>query len=371
MVEENRLTLEGLIEREGYMTIEEAVALKDLATTLPENPRVLNIGSGMGTSALALLEARDDLYIHSIDTEDDSHLGSLRREREALQEAELWDTHRIKQIHGDSREVGKTWFNGNLDMVFVDDGHYYEHVKGDIETWLPFIRNGGLMVFHDYKGQYDMGVGAAIDELMTDHKRVAHVHTLVAFEIKKTGLTSEGLTARWRERFLDFDVIKGLKELTRSLDPDPTIINLGAGFGTSALVFLEAREDTHVVTVDAQQTAKVIGSLIDERWAMEEAGFWGSPRYEQILGISQAIGKNWDRGEVDMVFVDASHSYVACKGDAVAWLPHIKDGGIIAFHDYWERYGYEVIKAVDEVMAGYERIMLVSCLIAFKVKKQI
>jgi len=369
MVEGNRLTAEELSKRLGYMSMAEIVALKNLANILPENPNVLNIGAGMGTSSLVLLEARDDLYLYSIDTEDESDLGSLRRERETLQEAGLWDPNRIKQIHGDSREVGKQWFKGNLDLVFVDDGHYYEHVKGDIETWLPYIRNGGLIVFHDYKGQYDMGVSKAVDELMDDHERVAHVDTLVAYKVKKKGLTSELLSARWGPgRFLDIDVINGLKQLTRSLDPDPTVINLGCGFGTSALAFLEAREDIHVVSVDAQKTPTVIGSLIDEQSTMEEAGFEGSHRHSQILGISFDIGKNWDRGEVDMVFVDASHSYEACKSDALAWMPHIVDGGIIAFHDYWDRYYYGVIEAVDEVMEGYERIMLVSCLIAFRVK---
>ena len=72
---------------------------------------------------------------------------------------------------------------------------------------------------------------------------------------------------------------------------------------------------------------------------------------------------------VDMVFVDASHSYEACKGDALAWLPRIKDGGVIAFHDYWDRWNYGVIKAVDEVMTDYKRIMFVSCLIAFEVTR--
>lgn len=366
-----RLTSEKLVERLGYMTIEEVTVLKDLANTLPENSRVLNIGAGMGTSALALLEARDDLYLYSIDTEDDSHLGSLRREREALQEAGLWSSDRIKQIHGDSREIGKTWVEGIIDLVFVDDGHYYEHVKGDIETWLPYIRYDGLIVFHDYKGQYDMGVSKAVDELMGDHKRIIHIDTLVAYKVKKTGLTSEALSDRWgKGRFLDIDVINGLKELARSLGPDPTVINLGSGFGTSALAFLETREDIYVVSVDAQKTPTVIGSLIDEQSTMEEAGFGGSPRHDQILGISFDTGKSWDRGEVDMVFVDASHSYEACKADALAWLPHIIDGGIIAFHDYWDRYYYGVIEAVDEVMEGYERIMLVNCLIAFRIKGQ-
>ena len=71
-----KLTSEGLVEREGYLSLNELIALKDLANTLPENPRVLNIGAGMGTSALALLEAREDVIVHSIDTKM-SHIWDL------------------------------------------------------------------------------------------------------------------------------------------------------------------------------------------------------------------------------------------------------------------------------------------------------
>jgi len=179
------LTAEELSKREGYMSVNEIGALKNLAITLPENPKVVNIGSGMGTSALALLEARDDLYLYSIDIEDDSHFGSLRREREALIEAGIWDTRRINQIHGDSRLIGSIWEDGPVDLVFVDDGHYYEHVKGDIEIWIPRLREGGVIAFHDYGGQYDHGVSKAVNEFMKDHEQITHVETLIAFRIKR------------------------------------------------------------------------------------------------------------------------------------------------------------------------------------------
>lgn len=183
------------------------------------------------------------------------------------------------------------------------------------------------------------------------------------------GLTSEKLSVRHDFRYLDLDVIKGLKELACSLGPDPFVVNLGAGFGTSALALLESRDDLHLVTVDYHEESTEIGSLADERDSVMAAGFLDDPRYEQLQGYSAETGKSWNRGLVDMVFVDASHSYEACKEDALAWLPRIEDGGIIAFHDYWDRWNYGVIKAVDEVMAGYERIMIVSCLVAFKVAR--
>jgi hypothetical protein len=51
---------------------------------------------------------------------------------------------------------------------------------------------------------------------------------------------------------------------------------------------------------------------------------------------------------LDMVFVDADHSYKAAKSDILAWLPKVKRGGYIGGHDYGVD-GYGVKQAVDEL----------------------
>jgi cephalosporin hydroxylase len=49
---------------------------------------------------------------------------------------------------------------------------------------------------------------------------------------------------------------------------------------------------------------------------------------------------------LDFVFIDADHKYEGVLADITAWLPKIRDGGIIAGHDYdWDG----VKKAVNEV----------------------
>jgi hypothetical protein len=50
---------------------------------------------------------------------------------------------------------------------------------------------------------------------------------------------------------------------------------------------------------------------------------------------------------VDFVFIDADHSYESTLKDIQAWLPKIKDGGILAGHDYVDKWE-GVKRAVDE-----------------------
>jgi hypothetical protein len=50
---------------------------------------------------------------------------------------------------------------------------------------------------------------------------------------------------------------------------------------------------------------------------------------------------------LDFVFIDADHSYEACRADIEAWLPKIKPNGIIIGHDYTDQFP-GVPKAVNE-----------------------
>jgi hypothetical protein len=59
---------------------------------------------------------------------------------------------------------------------------------------------------------------------------------------------------------------------------------------------------------------------------------------------------------LDFVFIDADHSYEACRADVLAWLPKIKPTGFISGHDY-ENPDYPawgVKRAVEEVLGQVE-----------------
>lgn len=51
------------------------------------------------------------------------------------------------------------------------------------------------------------------------------------------------------------------------------------------------------------------------------------------VGSSTFWAQIWNQ-PIDFLFIDGDHRYEAVRQDIDSWLPHVRDGGIIAGHDY-------------------------------------
>lgn len=70
-----------------------------------------------------------------------------------------------------------------------------------------------------------------------------------------------------------------------------------------------------------------------------------------VLPVSSAEAvKQIADGELDMGFIDAEHTEKACSEDIEIWYPKIKDGGILAGHDY--KYHGGVHAAVNKAFGS-------------------
>lgn len=210
-------TSESLQASFGYLFPAEVAALKQLAQSLPPNPIVINIGAGSGTSGLAFMESRPDLYLYTIDVQkEDSPYGCLYAEKQVINQAgyiyhntAMFPFNRGYQLHGDSKVVGSQWplwslyYNHiGVDMVFVDADHSYRGAKGDILAWLPNIKPGGVMAVHDFEKKKVYARGNLPDKvphplpwpgvdravrhyLCGKYEIVLHIDTLISFRIDK------------------------------------------------------------------------------------------------------------------------------------------------------------------------------------------
>lgn len=152
-----------------------------------------------------------------------------------------------------------------------------------------------------------------------------------------------------------------LLAVARTLPSDARIVNIGAGVGTSGMAFREAvGKDAQIWTIDCSQESP-IGGLMNERNAFDGEGY-GHLYPTQICGDSQNVGRYWENGDVDVVFVDGEHSSSAVRGDIEQWTPHLKPGGFIFFHDYNITMWWEVVNTVDEMLADWEIVATVDTL---------
>lgn len=177
----------------GFLSEEEVRFLHKLPTLIErENPVAINIGAGVGTSGLALLESRPDLTLFTIDIEGGiSPLGGLGNEKYLFDNAGVPES-RYRHIIGDSAEAGRYWGDPDptdepkADIVFIDGGHLFAQALADIEAWLPRIRDGGIMALHDYvpeEGARWPGVREAVQQGLAGFPFIDTVGTITAYRI--------------------------------------------------------------------------------------------------------------------------------------------------------------------------------------------
>lgn len=54
--------------------------------------------------------------------------------------------------------------DGNFDFVFIDADHTYAGISADIEAWWPKVRQGGMLLGHDWEHAEFPGVTRAVRE---------------------------------------------------------------------------------------------------------------------------------------------------------------------------------------------------------------
>lgn len=75
--------------------------------------------------------------------------------------------HKITQLFGDSKRFDETPYLKQCDLIFIDGSHAYSYVKNDTEKALRMLREGGLLLWHDYRYRNveTRGVRRYLDEL--------------------------------------------------------------------------------------------------------------------------------------------------------------------------------------------------------------
>lgn len=162
-----------------------------------------------------------------------------------------------------------------------------------------------------------------------------------------------------------------LYALVEAYKPD-AILELSTGRGYGALSMAMAASDvglsTSIWTVDNLRPDTKIGWIHDpgsgpltETISLSE--FWKreipselTRRITTLSGDTGAIARSWtDRGlpPVDMVFIDADHSYLGVKRDMLSALHACHKNAVFVFDDYGVRDGFGVKRLVDRYIPAH------------------
>src|SRR3972149_4135741 len=67
-----------------------------------------------------------------------------------------------------------------------------------------------------------------------------------------------------------------------------------------------------------------------------------------ILGDSTATATLYHDLSLDFVYIDADHSFEKFMSDITVWYPKLKAGGLLAGHDFDEKYHPDVVRVVED-----------------------
>lgn len=185
-------------------SIPERGFLFQLASDLPPGARVIEIGSWMGASTCFLaggvkdgakIYAVDNFQGHSTCQEDvawyERHFQRLGQHStlELFQRnlARLGFSGLAEPVVSDSlaatRRLAAVY--GTIDMVFIDADHSYEACKADIAAWVPFVKLGGVMAFHDFGSRADGVTQAIFEAIKADcfSEIIGQANTVIAFRV--------------------------------------------------------------------------------------------------------------------------------------------------------------------------------------------
>ena len=142
----------------------EKSTLATLAANVPVGSVIVEIGTAQGGSSYIIsnVTKKRDVRIFSFDIapsqEAFKHLANTKVQLYTM--ASVEGANRWGDLCGEE-----------IDLLLIDGSHAFQHVFEDIQNWLPLMRPGGMVIFHDYDsdergGLVHLGTEVALKALL-------------------------------------------------------------------------------------------------------------------------------------------------------------------------------------------------------------
>ena len=142
--------------------------------------------------------------------------------------------------------------------------------------------------------------------------------------------------------------IAGLKDLISYIPEESVCVEIGSFIAESSKLIAEKCSKLYCVDpwnnnfVNINMDESIAESFFDNRTKDVK-------NIIKIKDFSTNYSKKIKNKSIDFVYIDGMHDYDNVKADILAWLPKIKDNGIICGHDFYEDFP-GCIEAVREVL---------------------
>ncbi|HHT9126524.1 MAG TPA: class I SAM-dependent methyltransferase [Candidatus Brocadiia bacterium] len=184
--------IKNLVDKvDGWLTHKEGELLYKLAKNCTGEGVIVEIGSWQGKSTIWLgrgSKKGNKIKIYAIDphtgaSEHKERYGRVWTFEEFKKNIKYAKVDDITIPIVETSEVAAKNFNEPVELIFIDGAHEYELVKLDFELWFPKVIDGGIMAFHDTRGQH--GPAKVVEELVyksNNFRNVKFVDTITFAE---------------------------------------------------------------------------------------------------------------------------------------------------------------------------------------------
>lgn len=149
-----------------HMTLPEKLLLYRLARGLKRGSVIVEVGSYLGASSTFLAAAAKErsCVVYCVDTWANDAMPEAPRDTyaEFVSNTQRY-ADEIRPLRGRSLEIAEK-FSEPIDLLFVDGDHSYIGCHSDAEAWLPKLKPGGIVVFHDFA--WAEGVQRTVQEMV-------------------------------------------------------------------------------------------------------------------------------------------------------------------------------------------------------------
>lgn len=171
---------------EGMVSDVEVTGLMELASAVPADACIVEIGSYRGRSTSALALGANGAPVYAVEPHESfegmygGQFGPADRRAFFENLLRVGVVEKVRLVNLSSEVVCQGWTRP-IGLLWIDGDHTLDGVRRDFDSWMHFLQPGGVVAFHDALDP-DGGPAKLIEELCAggSYEKCAEVHRIVA-----------------------------------------------------------------------------------------------------------------------------------------------------------------------------------------------